>query len=193
MQTPRILTLAALLCLLCVCRASAQVALPWEVDMQRPASVTWDYWHGETVSLRVAFVSGGSYLSLAGATASLLWQTNGMGTSWWSAAASVVTGRPDRVYASFGPTNDPGGRAVSFFIRVALTNSAALYRASGSLRLNNSPGADPAAMPGPAAWPALAADLAPLVAPLVGSSSFTNSYVTARLTNGVWQLYLVTP
>lgn len=172
--------------LLALSALAAAPDLRWTVDTSKSSKADWQFYQGESLPLAPAFVSYGFPVALSGASATFLWQTNGMGTSWWSKAASVVTGNPDRVSAVWHPTNDCGAASYSYFIRVSLP-SATLYRAEGTIKMLRSPGFAPAVLPPPAVWPDLAASLAPLVAPLISANLTRATNYTDAATNRLAQ------
>ncbi len=165
-------TLAALMLAACVVRAQS---LWITADSDSPAPAARAVYRGEVIPIEASLRVSGGWAALAGADARFFWQTNGMGSSWWSAPASVVAGLPDRARYVWHPTNDCGAATYSFFFRLAPTNGAVVWRANGILQMRGSPGFSPAAMPPPSAYPTLAADLLPLLLPSVPTyAAWTN-------------------
>jgi hypothetical protein len=133
---------------------AAPVPTSWDVNAAgtpEPSAAIVTVFQGETLTLSPRFVVGKTPLSLAtNSTVTFLWQTNGMGTSYWAKAGALgaLTGQVTAVWA---PTNDVGARAYNFFFRVADT-SGTTYRAFGKLLMFASPGFQPATLPLPTSW-----------------------------------------
>lgn len=107
------------------------ITVEWEVDAERARSETISAYHGETLTLAPDF--GDTNI-----TASVIYyQTNGMGSAWWSTDSLV-----------FHPTNDIGAASYRFFV-AAEDAAGRVYRANGTLRLLDSPGFVPNALPLP--------------------------------------------
>ena len=140
-------------CFVCfVVKLHAQVELRWDAQIERPSSYEAPVYRGETIHLMPRLVRGSLPVDLAAATATLYWQTNGMGQAWWSKPAGVYTSDPGRALATFAPTNDFGAAAYTWFIRVTGDGGSA-YRAMGTLSMRDSPGWSPtAAPPAPYQW-----------------------------------------
>lgn len=129
------------LCLLAA--AHAAVPLSWETRPGSPAPVSFDRHHGETLELRCTlsgFGQSGPAFS-PGADIRLWYQTNGMGSVWWSAPAAVAS---NVVTATWSPDLDPGADRVSIFL-----GAPSNVYASAVLRLRHSPGFTPASLPIP--------------------------------------------
>ena len=116
--------------------AHAAVPLRWTVETSRVQPVTFEAYHGETLSLEATLQSYGKPVADTLQDVRLYWQTNGMGSAYWSAPASA-SGNVLR--ATWTPAMDTGANAVYGFIGVAGEN----YRASFQLRMRSSPGAVP--------------------------------------------------
>ena len=116
--------------------AHAAVPLKWTVETSRVQPVTFEAYHGETLALEATLQSYGKPVSDTLQDARIYWQTNGMGSAYWSAPASA-SGNVLR--ATWTPAMDTGANAVYGFIGVAGEN----YRASFQLRMRSSPGAAP--------------------------------------------------
>lgn len=116
--------------------AHAAVPLKWTVETSRVQPVTFEAYHGETLALEATLQSYGKPVSDTLQDARIYWQTNGMGSAYWSAPASA-SGNVLR--ATWTPAMDTGANAVYGFIGV----SGEIYRASFQLRMRSSPGAVP--------------------------------------------------
>ena len=168
-----------LACVLFPQSSFSQVPVRWYAESSRPVALAVDAWRGETLSLEpVMTVNGDPVAWPADTSVSLWWQTNGMGSAWWSSAGALGS-ETGALFAVWSPTNDVGAAAYTWFIR-ATTASGTSYRAAGTLRMQTSPGWNPSAAVLPSLYGALAADLAPFVAPLVcGSFASTNALHSA--------------
>jgi hypothetical protein len=121
---------------LCIAFAThAQVLCRWTADSSRSSTVAFDCYRGETLQFVPTFAAYGT--PITNYTATLLWQTNGMGTAWWS--TNVL---------AFTPEMDVGANKYTVFIRAAMTNGVS-YRANGIITMRNSPGFTPNALPLP--------------------------------------------
>lgn len=116
--------------------AGASVPLRWTVDTSRVDPAVFDVVRGETVELKAAFNSYGKPLDMGGKDVSIFWQTNGMGSAWWSAPAAAAG---NTVTAAFTPAMDPGAASVSGFLGVP----GEIYRGAFVLRFRHGPGAVP--------------------------------------------------
>ncbi len=104
-------------------------------------------YHGETLEIEAQLTWRNAPLALQGdASATMLWQTNGMHDAWWSAPASVS--RAGLVSATWTPTNDVGADLYRVFLLVS-GDGGTSYRANILLRLLGSPGATPNSLPLP--------------------------------------------
>lgn len=121
----------------------AAVPVRWTVETSRVQPAVFDVVRGESIALEATLQSYGKPLETAPEDAwRIYWQTNGMGSAWWSAPARA-TGNVLR--ASWTPAMDPGAPAVTGFIGSTGDN----YRASFQLRFRHGPGATPNALPLP--------------------------------------------
>jgi hypothetical protein len=126
------------LSLLVICAALAtqgQVLCRWTADSSRTTPVEFSCFRGESLLLSPTLASYGT--SITNYTATLLWQTNGMGTAWWS--TNVL---------AFTPSMDVGATRYTIFIRAAMTNGVN-YRANGTITMRNAPGFTPNTLPLP--------------------------------------------
>ena len=132
-----------LLCGVLAVAARAAVPLSWETRPGSPAPVSFDRHHGETLELRCTLSGFGQDgpVFAQGADIRLWYQTNGMGSVWWSAPAAVAS---NVVTATWSPDLDPGADRVSIFL-----GAPSNVYASAVLRLRHSPGFTPASLPIP--------------------------------------------
>ena len=132
--------LATLLVLMAAqCPADGAVPVRWTAETSRVQPQLLDAWRGDTLDLECTLKSYGQPVSLGAATASLMWQTNGMGNAWWQTNATVSA--DGVISATWSPSMDPGAAAVAFFLPVQ-TGDGSSYRAAGQIRFRPSPGAD---------------------------------------------------
>jgi len=118
--------------------ALAGVPVRWTAETSRVKPIALDAWRGDTLALECTLKSYGHPVALGAATASIMWQTNGMGSAWWQTNATVSADGVIR--ATWSPSMDPGAPAVAFFLPVQTADGAS-YRAAGTLRFRPSPGA----------------------------------------------------
>ena len=163
----------------------AAVPLAWDVRPGQPAPVTFDRYHGEALDFSATFRGFGELPFAPGADIRLWFQTNGMGSAWWSVPATVSS---NVLSATWLPTFDPGADRVSLFFGAPSNAYAAAV-----LRLRHSPGFAPGTMPDPETFhesdPVFSAWLATYTPPetsLEPSTNYTDRVVAdfAR-TNGV--------
>ena len=121
--------------------ALAAVPLAWDVRPGQPAPVTFDRYHGEAIDFSATFRGFGDLPFAPGADIRLWYQTNGMGSAWWSVPATVQS---NVLSATWSPALDPGADRVSLFFGAPSNAYAAAV-----LRLRHSPGFAPGAMPDP--------------------------------------------
>ena len=133
--------LAAALCLAAPSPSRASVPLSWEVKPGQASPVAFDRFHGESLQLSAEFVGFSEPPFAPGADVRLWYQTNGMGSAWWSVPASVES---NRVSAVWSPELDPGAERVNLFFG-APSNAYC----SAVLRLRGSPGMVPNVLPLP--------------------------------------------
>ena len=118
--------------------ASAGVAVKWTAETSRVHPEIIEAWRGDTLDLSCTLKSYGQPVALGAATASFMWQTNGMGRTWWQTNATVAADGVIR--ATWSPAMDPGAGDVAFFMPVQSAGGAS-YRAAGRIRFRPSPGA----------------------------------------------------
>jgi hypothetical protein len=116
--------------------AHAQRPLRWTADAAQTAQVTFDCTRGETLTFTPVLKAYG--VTLTNYTASFQWQTNGMGTAFWSTNVLV-----------FSPSMDVGASRYRFWIRAESTNGV-MYSAQGTIHMLHGPGAIVNALPLPA-------------------------------------------
>ncbi len=97
--------------------------------------------HGSTVDFAVTLRGYTSPPIESGADVRLWFQTNGMGSAWWSAPATFDG---STITATFGPAQDCGADRVSLFF-----GAPSNVFASAVLRLTHAPGFTPASLPIP--------------------------------------------
>ena len=130
--------------------ASAGIPLKWTVETSRATPAQFEAYQGETLDFEAALQSYGKPLE-SPSNYSLYWQTNGMGSTYWSVpctvpSASSPTGAGTNViFATWSPTNDVGAKVYNCFIGQPGT----IYHAAFQLRLRPSPGALPNELPLP--------------------------------------------
>ena len=134
------ITLSAALTSLC---CSAAVPLKWTVETSRVQPVTFEAYHGETLSFEATLQNYGKPHSTGFNDYRIYWQTNGMEDVYWSAPATC---QDNVVTARFTPEMDTGSNVVRGFLGCAGED----FRAAFQLRLRPSPGATPNAIDLPA-------------------------------------------
>lgn len=138
--------------LLAACMASASpLQLRWTAELSDPKPYNAVLFAGESADLVATLKLYGRAVALEDtATASLYWQTNGMGSAWWQSAATVTTAGV--VSASWTPDMDAGADLYRWHIGVANAASSTIYRAFGAFKMQPSPGAAPNALAPPVRW-----------------------------------------
>ena len=120
-----------------LCTLHAAVPLRWTVETSRAQVAQFEAYRGETLALEASLNSYGTPLNpLNNLNPQLYWQTNGMGSAWWTAPA---TASGNVVRAIWSPTNDCGAASYSCFIG----SPESTYRAAFRLRMLPSPGFTP--------------------------------------------------
>lgn len=135
-------TLAALLLPLCA-HAAPVVTNAWVSCLDAPLRPFFAVQRGETVALDCTLLARGTNAVAfpPGTVATFYWQTNGMGSAWWSTNATVAPG--GRLGALWTPAMDPGADAVSAYIGAVAPGGEIAYRAAATLRFIHAPGAVP--------------------------------------------------
>lgn len=123
--------------------ARAAVPLKWTVETSRVQPVTFEAYHGETLSFEATLQSYGKPHSTGFNDYQIYWQTNGMDDVYWSAPATC---KDNVVTARFTPEMDTGANVVRGFLGCPGED----FRAAFQLRLRPSPGATPNAIDLPA-------------------------------------------
>ena len=121
----------------------AAVPLKWTVETSRVQPVTFEAYHGETLSFEATLQSYGKPHSTGFNDYQIYWQTNGMEDVYWSAPATC---QDNVVTARFTPEMDTGANVVRGFLGCPGED----FRAAFQLRLRPSPGATPNAIDLPA-------------------------------------------
>ncbi len=132
-------TLTALALIALASALQAAVPLAWKVETTRANPAQFDAYRGETLSLEATMLSRGVALDVSGTSPQLFWQTNGMGTVYWSVPASATSNVLSAVWA---PTNDVGAAYYNCFIGSA----SGSYRAAFRLRMIAAPGYTPSVL-----------------------------------------------
>lgn len=115
----------------------ADVPLKWTVETSRVNPVSFDAYHGETLTLTASLKSYGVAIDLTGKTANIFWRTPSMTNGvYWIAPASCAG---NVITATFDGSMDPGEPRVYGFLGI----QGESYRASFVLRLMQSPGFTP--------------------------------------------------
>ena len=138
---PHYKPLAAALAAALQLAATAAVPVAWTNSPGMPPYPLKPVPHGVPVDFRVTLRGYAEPLVAPGADVRLWYQTNGMGSAWWSAPATL---EGDTVTATFGPAQDTGADRVSLFF-----GAPSNVFASAVLRLTHSPGFAPASLPLP--------------------------------------------
>lgn len=123
---------------LCIASAAhAQVLCRWTAESSLPVQAVFECYRGETLQFSPAFTAYRQ--SITNFTSyTLLWQTNGMGSVWWS--TNIL---------AFVPAMDCGADSYTVFIRAAGADGVS-YRANCRVDMRFAPGAEPNALPLPA-------------------------------------------
>ena len=124
--------------------ASAAIPLRWTVETSRAQPAAFEVYQGETLDFEAALTSHGKPLQ-APLNYALYWQTNGMGSVYWSTNCAAGAGATNVMRATWRPEYDVGSRAYNCFIGAP----GSIYHAAFQLRLRPSPGAVPNALPLP--------------------------------------------
>ena len=138
---PHYKTLTTALAAVLQLAAIAAVPVAWTNSPGMPPYPIKPVPHGSTVDLAVTLKGYTTPPIADGADVRLWYQTNGMGSAWWSAPATFDG---STITASFGPAQDCGADRVSLFF-----GAPSNVFASAVLRLTHAPGFDPARLPLP--------------------------------------------
>lgn len=131
--------------------AATPLQLRWTAELSDPKPYNAVLFAGESADLKATLKLYGRAVAIEdSATASLYWQTNGMGSAWWQSAATVTT--DGVVSATWTPAMDVGADLYRWHIGVANAASATVYRAFGAFRMQGSPGAAPNVLDLPTRW-----------------------------------------
>ena len=133
----------SILMLAAAASCGAAVPVEWDVEVARVQPAMFSAYRGETLELSARMLRGGRPFEAPLEGAALYWQTNGMGSAYWSAPASCAS---NVLSAVWSPTNDVGAATYNCFIG----EPGGSYRAAFRLRLLDSPGASPNSLPLPA-------------------------------------------
>jgi hypothetical protein len=164
-------------CLFAALAVHAQVPCKWDAEASESAAAKFDCYRGETLEFQPTFLEYG--VTSTNATYTLLWQTNGMGTAWWS--TNIL---------QFTPAMDVGASSYTVFIRALKTNGIS-YRANAKIKMLGSPGHNPNEIELPARsidfatvtvanapW-LLSSNLSPILTRLDSVESKTNAWNTS--------------
>ena len=132
---PHYKTLATALAAALQLAAIAAVPVAWTNSPGMPPYPIKPVPHGSTVDLAVTLKGYTTPPIADGADVRLWYQTNGMGSAWWSAPATFDG---STITASFGPAQDCGADRVSLFF-----GAPSNVFASAVLRLTHAPGFTP--------------------------------------------------
>ena len=122
----------------------ADTEYAWRVETTQPRVQGIDIFSGESVRLRAAiYIMAQPAAFPDGATAALYWQAPGMGSSWWTASASIDG---NEVFADWLPEYG-GGPEYEVFL--AVDGEGATYRAVARVAIRHAPGEIPNELPLP--------------------------------------------
>ena len=123
---------------------AAVAAIPqrWTVETSRVQPAQFEAFHGETIEFAAAMQTYGKPLAITNDLIGIYWQTNGMGSAYWTAPAVLSN---NVMIARWTPEMDVGANVYSCFIGAP----GEIYRAAFQLRLRPSPGAVPSELPLP--------------------------------------------
>ena len=126
----------------------ASIPVRWTVDTYRVNPLVYDCYHGEGFIFYAEMEAYGAPLDLAGKTARLYWQTNGMESTYWVTNAVILAGSQgsSNVLSAALPGGfDTGVDSVTGFIGIEGEN----YHAAFTLKYHDSPGFIPNSVPPP--------------------------------------------
>lgn len=121
---------------------SAAIPQHWTVETSRVQPAQFEAFHGETIEFAATMQSDGKPLAITNDLIGIYWQTNGMGSAYWTAPAILSN---NVMIARWEPSMDVGANVYSCFIG----SPGEIYRAAFQLRLRPSPGANPSELPLP--------------------------------------------
>lgn len=121
---------------------SAAIPQHWTVETSRVQPAQFEAYHGETIEFAAAMQTYGKPLAITNDLIGIYWQTNGMGSAYWTAPAVLSN---NVITARWTPSMDVGANVYSCFIGAP----GEIYRAAFQLRLRPSPGAVPSELPLP--------------------------------------------
>lgn len=121
---------------------SAAIPQHWTVETSRVQPAQFEAYHGETIEFAAAMQTYGKPLAITNDLIGIYWQTNGMGSAYWTAPAVISN---NVMIARWEPEMDVGANVYSCFIGAP----GEIYRAAFQLRLRPSPGAEPSELPLP--------------------------------------------
>jgi len=124
------------LCIALATALQAQVSLEWVAESSKAKAAEFTAYRGETLFFNPTMEEYGS--PMTNYTATLFYQTNGMGSAWWQGTNGMY----------FTPAMDIGASAYTVYIRAEKTNGIS-YRANAVVRMLGSPGATPNSIPLP--------------------------------------------
>jgi hypothetical protein len=162
--------MAIILCCSLALFGRAQVPFEWDAETSVALAASKEVYRGETVQLLPSWTTYGAAADTNGWTFTLYWQTNGMGSAWWTDTTNAFLWTPAR---------DCGASQYRLFVCARAPGGGASYRANAVFRMIGSPGSDAARLPPPSEWPDLAAALAPLAAPLIQNGYATTQQLAA--------------
>ena len=128
--------------------ANAQVPRDFSADVTRPAVWQTSAWRGESLTITARLLDGRRqpFRVPGGASASILWSTNGV--DWFQPRPASVT-MNGIVTATWTPDMDCGAASYRVFLGVSENGTNLNYGANMLLRMLGSPGAAPSAAPFP--------------------------------------------
>jgi len=124
--------------------AANLMPINWTADGSKPVAAALSLAQGETRDLVCTLKNYGAAVAVSNAaTASLYYQTNGMGSTYWDGPATVTTNGV--ITATWSPSLDVGSSAYNFALGVSIASNR-IYTAYGILRMRKSPGWVPNAL-----------------------------------------------
>ena len=121
---------------------SAAIPQHWTVETSRVQPAQFEAFHGETIEFAATMQTYGKPLAITNDLIGIYWQTNGMGSAYWTYPAVLSN---NVMIARWEPSMDVGANVYSCFIGAP----GEIYRAAFQLRLRPSPGAVPSELPLP--------------------------------------------